>query len=51
MVTTANGVAILDAASLLATVRQQIAQARTPRKLLVEYVLRGENRAVEYRLM
>lgn len=51
VVTTVNGVAILDAASLLATVRQQIAQARTPRKLLVEYVLRGENRAVEYRLM
>ncbi len=51
VVTTVNGVAVADAKSLLQAVRTQLEQQRHPRRLLVEYVLKGEPRAVEYRIL
>jgi hypothetical protein len=64
IVTSVNGVAVTDAKSLLATVQKQLQiqleqQKRQktppavplPRTLFVEYVLQGESRAVEYRVM
>jgi hypothetical protein len=66
VVTSVNGVAVTDAKTLLATVQKQLqiqleqqqkrAKGATPspplpRTLFVEYVLHGESRAVEYRVM
>jgi hypothetical protein len=51
VVTTVNGVAVIDAKTLLATVTDQLQQLRHPRRLLVEYVFQGEPRAIEYRLL
>lgn len=51
VITTVNGVAVTDAASLLATTREQLQRLGHPRRLLVEYVLQGEPHAVEYRLL
>lgn len=65
VVTSVNGVAVTDAKTLLATVQKQLqiqleqqqkrAKGASPaaamRTLFVEYVLHGESRAVEYRVM
>ncbi|MFY9345362.1 MAG: hypothetical protein WAT39_22920 [Planctomycetota bacterium] len=51
VITTVNGIAISDAASLLKAVRSQLQLLKHPRKLFVEYVLKGESHAVEYRVM
>jgi hypothetical protein len=50
VVTSVNGAAVTDAASVLATARAQLARAKGTRKLLVEYVLDGESRAIEFRV-
>lgn len=51
VVTTVNGAPVSDAASLLQAVRQQLASKSSQHKLFVEYVLRGESHAVEYRVL
>ena len=51
IVTSVNGVAVIDAKSLLSTVTQQLQALRHPRKLFVEYLVNGEQRAIEYRLL
>lgn len=51
IVTSVNGVNVTDAPMLLETVRTQLDTLRHPRRLFVEYVLRGEQRAIEYRIM
>ena len=51
VITTGNGVAVQDAASLLRVVKAQIEALKHPRVLLVEYVFDGGTHAVEYRLM
>lgn len=51
VVTSVNGVAVTDAKSLLSTVTQQLQTLRHPRKLFVEYLVNGEMRAIEYRLL
>lgn len=45
-----NGIGVSDAASLLRTVREQIAVQRHPRRLFVEFVRDGSDHAVEYRI-
>ncbi|MBL8754802.1 MAG: hypothetical protein JNK15_15970 [Planctomycetes bacterium] len=51
VITAVNGTMVLDAKSLLAAVDTQLQLQKKPRRLFVEYVLDGESRAVEYRLM
>lgn len=51
IVTTVNGIGVTDAKSLLDAVKSELQRLGHPRKLLVEYVFAGENRAVEYRVM
>ena len=51
VITAVNGALVHDAATLLATVRAQLERQRSPRKVIVEYLLRGETRAIEYRVM
>ena len=50
VVTAVNGVGVYDAASLLRTVREQLAMGKHPRVLLVEYVRDGQTHAIEYRI-
>ncbi len=51
VVTSVNGAAVTDAKSLLTTVQRQLRSGRAPYKLLVEYTLDGEMRAIEYQLL
>ncbi len=51
VITTVNGAPVSDAASVLEAVRRQLASKASPRKLFVEYVLGGEQHAIEYRVM
>jgi hypothetical protein len=51
VVTTVNGVATPDAATLLQTVQTLLAGKQPVRRLMVEYLLKGEPRAIEYRVM
>lgn len=51
VITLVNGIAVTDGPSLLATVKSQLASAKHPRKLFVEYRLDGKPHAVEYRVM
>lgn len=46
-----NGVGVRDAASLLATATALLQAGRPPRKLMVELLVDGERRAVEYRVL
>ncbi|MCA3010195.1 MAG: hypothetical protein INH34_17615 [Phycisphaerales bacterium] len=51
VITSINGVAVRDAASLLATATQLLAAGRPPRVLMVEMLVGGELRAIEYRVL
>ena len=51
VITSVNGVGVRDAASLLATVTQLLAAGKPPRVLMVEMLVDGELRAVEYRVL
>jgi len=51
VVTSVNGIGVHDATSLLATVREQLRTLPHPRRLFVEYVVDGEGRAIEYRVL
>lgn len=50
VITTVNGVATPNAELLLRTIREQLALQKHPRRLIVEYVLKGAPHAVEYRI-
>lgn len=50
IVTAVNGVGVHDAASLLRTVREQLAAGKHPRVLMVDYVRDGQSHAIEYRI-
>jgi hypothetical protein len=51
VITSINGVAVRDAASLLATATQLLTAGRPPRVLMVEMLVGGELRAIEYRVL
>ena len=51
IITSLNGAMVHDAESLLQTATRLIESLGTPRKLLVEYVVEGKRKAVEYRIM
>lgn len=51
VITTVNGVGVRDAASLLATLTQLLQAGKPPRKLVVELLVDGEARAIEYRVL
>lgn len=51
VITAVNGAVVRDGKELLAEIRRQLATLRTPKKILVEYFVGGEPRAVEYRLL
>lgn len=51
VITSVNGVGVRDAASLLATLTQLLEAGRPPRKLVVELLVGGELRAIEYRVL
>lgn len=51
VITAINGSPIEGSASLLRTIKEQLALLKHPRNLLVEYVLDGSSRAVEYRIL
>lgn len=51
VITHVNGIAVNDAASLLATVRRQLDSRSWPRTLVVDYVLKEASHAIEYRVL
>jgi hypothetical protein len=51
VITAVDGLPVTDAASLLRTVGQRLELPGRPRALLVEYVLDGKTKAVEYRVL
>lgn len=51
IITAVNGVAVMNATTLLSTAKTLIESLPHPRKLLVEYVHDGKPKAVEYHLM
>lgn len=51
VITAINGCPVDGSASVLRTVKEQLAQRKHPRSLLVEYVLDGATHAVEYRIL
>jgi len=51
ILTRVNGVAVVDAATLLATVRTQLEKVGHPRTLFVEYLRDGTLHAIEYRIL
>lgn len=51
VITSVNGVAVRDAASLLATLTEQLTAGKPPRVLMVELLVGGELRAIEYRVL
>ncbi len=51
VITAVNGVAVADAAALLATIEAQLQAQKKQARLFVDYVLQGEARAIEYRLL
>jgi hypothetical protein len=51
VITHVNGIAVRDAATLLAAVRGQLAGRAWPRTVVIEYVLDDKNHAVEYRVL
>jgi len=50
VITSINGAPINSAQGLLATIIKQ-SEAKRPRRVMVEYVLKGQSRAIEYRIM
>jgi sulfur carrier protein ThiS len=51
IITMVNGAQVTDAATMLATVREQLLHMGHPRRMFVDYLFRGAPHAVEYRLM
>lgn len=51
VITSINGAGVRDAASLLATLTQLLQAGKPPRKLMVELLVDGAPRAIEYRVL
>lgn len=51
VITAVNGAGVRDAASLLATLTQLLQAGKPPRKLMVDLLVDGEPRAIEFRVL